>query len=688
MSPRIPPQAPPAFKHTPQSLLEETRAIIEKSRTLEDGLVRDVKLEEATFENVLGIMARDEDEAGLKSRIIGFYQYVSEDKALRDASSQADKELEDFAIESIMREDIFKLVKAVHNSPASKDLDPESARLLDKTYKSHVRSGLELPVEPERARFKEIKKRLSTIAIDFSKHLNEENGGIWFTLDELEGVPEDVVSGLKKGEAGSENEGKIFLTYKYPDLFPTMKYAVSADVRKRVFMGSENKCNENVPLFKEAITLRDEKARMLGFRNHAEFVLEDKMAKTPEKVMAFLNDLREKLTPGGKRERKVLLELKKKEKEERGENFDGKYYLWDHRYYDRLLLEQEYQLDSQKVAEYFPLSSTIDGMLRIFEEIFGLEFVQMTDKKDLEGITWHEDTKLFQVWNDKPEDGFVGYLYLDLHPREGKYSHAANLNIQPGFVKKDGSRHYPVTALVCNFSKPTKDKPSLLKHEEVTTLFHELGHGIHNLVAETKYSRFHGTSVVGDFVEAPSQMLENWCWTPAQITSLSSHYLTSEKMPSSLVDTIIKAKHVNDALFNLRQLHFAIFDMRMHNIPSPGVIETIQPTIEYNRLRTEIAGLDGPEGGTLEYANGQATFGHLMGRYDAGYYGYLWSQVFSMDMFYTAFKRDPMSGAEGRRYRRVVLRRGGSRDEMEVLKEFLGREPNSKAFLEELGIAA
>jgi len=230
-----------------------------------------------------------------------------------------------------MREDIFKLVKAVHDSPASKNLDPESARLLDKTYKEYVRSGLELPTEPERARFKEIKKRLSTIAIDFSRRLTEEKGGIWFTPEELEGVPEDVVSGLKRGEAGSENEGKLFLTYKYTDLFPTLKYAVSAETRKRVFMGNENKCNENAPLFKETITLRDEKARLLGFRNHAQFVLDERMAKTPERVMAFLNDLKEKLTPGGAKEREILVELKKKDLEQREENFDGKYYLWDHR---------------------------------------------------------------------------------------------------------------------------------------------------------------------------------------------------------------------------------------------------------------------------------------------------------------------------------------------------------------------
>ena len=225
---------------------------------------------------------------------------------------------------------MFKLVKAVHNSPAAKDIDPESARFLEKTYNNYIRCGLDLP-GPERARFKEIKKRLSTLEIDFSKRLSEENGGIWFTPEELLGVPADVLSGLKKGEPGTENEGKLFLTYKYPDSIPTSKYAVSAETRKHVFLGQENKCNDNSPLFREAILLRDEKARLLGFKNHAAFILDVKMAKTPEKVMEFLNDLRERLSPGGEAERKVLMELKQKEMEERGEIFDGKFYLWDYR---------------------------------------------------------------------------------------------------------------------------------------------------------------------------------------------------------------------------------------------------------------------------------------------------------------------------------------------------------------------
>jgi metallopeptidase MepB len=252
---------------------------------------------------------------------------------------------------------------------------------------------------------------------------------------------------------------------------------------------------------------------------------------------------------------------------------------------------------------------------------------------------------LFSVWDDEGEgSGFVGYLYLDLHPRPGKYGHAANFNLQPGFIQEDGKRRYPATALVCNFSKPTAKKPSLLKHDEVVTLFHELGHGIHDLVSRTTYSRFHGTNTVRDFVEAPSQMLENWCWTPSQLKALSKHYSylkpeykstyeeesgskerASETIPDDLIDSIIKTKHVNDALFNLRQLHFGTFDMAVHEPKSHKDIEEMPISELYNKLRKEISKIDGPEmlGAKWDWGHGQATFGHLIGGYDAGYYGYL-----------------------------------------------------------------
>ncbi|GAM37137.1 Prd1 homolog [Talaromyces pinophilus] len=709
-----PPQAPPTFVATPTSIIEDTKRLIARSRKAQDDVANGVKPEDATFANALLPLAHDENAMTLEAHIIGFYQAVSTDQKLRDASSEAEKLLDDFGIETAMREDLFKLVDAALKK--NEELDPESRRLLEKEHKDYIRNGLGLPAGPKRDRFKEIKKRLSQLSIEFQKTLNEENGGIWFTPAELDGVPEDVLSGLEKGKG--ENEGKLRLTFKYPDLFPTLKYAKNAETRKRVSIGNENKCNSNVPLFKEAMVLRDEAARLLGYPNHAAFRIEDKMAKTPQTVDTFLGDLRSRLTAGGLKEIEKLKELKKADVESRGEKFDGHYFLWDHRFYDRLMLEKEYQLDHQKIAEFFPLQTTIRGMLEIFEGLFGLVFVEVKgeDRASIspsgkgDDIVWHEDVQLFSVWDDEAQgSGFVGYLYLDLHPREGKYGHAANFNLQPGFIDSNGNKRYPATALVCNFSKPTEKKPSLLKHDEVVTLFHELGHGIHDLVAKTIYSRFHGTNTVRDFVEAPSQMLENWCWTPSQLKTLSRHYSTlsedyrkawsessatpdtpaPERIPDDVIESLIRTKHVNDALFNLRQLHFGIFDMTMHEPASHEAIESLNPTVTYNTLRKEISQIEGPEalGQGDEWGNGQATFGHLMGGYDAGYYGYLSSQVYSTDMFYTIFKKDPMDPEQGRRYRRMVLEKGGSQDEMKSLTEFLGREPKTEAFYKDLGLS-
>lgn len=732
---RTPPQAPPTFTATPDSLIKDTERLIAKSRKVQDDVVQNGTLGSATFKSVLLPMAEDENEMALESHILGFYQSVSTDKELRDASTKADVLFDDFGIESAMREDVFQLVDATLKS--NEKLDGESRRLLEKEHKGYVNYGLSIPAGAKRDRFKEIKKEISKLGIDFNKRLNEENGGVWFEPKELEGVQSDLIEGFKKGEG--ENAGKVQVTFKYPDLFPVLKYAKNASVRQKLFIANENKCNENIESFQKVLLLRDEAARLLGYPNHATLRIEDKMAKTPKTVDDFLGDLQSKLAEGGKAELDKLKELKKSDLKNRGEEKadDGNYYLWDHRFYDRLMLENDFQLDQEKIAEYFPLTSTIRGMLEIFEKLFGLEFVEITgnerDKLATSGkgsdIVWHEDVQVFSVWDDEGEgSGFVGYLYLDLHPRDGKYGHAANFNLQPGFIDKQGKRRYPATALVCNFSKPSAKKPSLLKHDEVVTLFHELGHGIHDLVSRTTFSRFHGTNTVGDFVEAPSQMLENWCWTPSQLKSLSKHwsyasqeykaaYLESskastqpeEKIPDDLIHSIISTKHVNDALFNLRQLHFGEFDMRVHEPASHADLEKLDVSETFNKMRAEISGLDGPEklGEGYGWGHGQATFGHLIGGYDAGmqcsesgrfskitannrigYYGYLSSQVYSMDMFYSVFEKDPMNPTEGRRYRHTVLEKGGSQDEMTTLEQFLGRKPNSKAFYKELGIPA
>lgn len=638
---RKPPQAPPSFTATPDSVVSDTKKLLADSKKITDDIVAQIAQKDAAFSNVLLPMAHDENQQTLSAHILGFYQSVSTDQTLRDASTEAEKLMDDFSIEAAMREDVFKLVDAALKR--GEKLDPESQRLLEKEHKGYVRNGLNIPAGPQRDRFKEIKKRLSQLGIAFSKNLNEENGGLWFTAEELNGVPDDVISLLKKdGE-------KYWLTFKYPDLFPALKYAKNSETRKKIFIANENKSNQNVPLFREAILLRDEAARLLGYPNHAAFRIEDKMAKTPQTVDDFLGDLRGRLSQGGLDEIATLKQLKKADLESRGEKFDGNYYLWDHRFYDRVMEEKDYQLDQQLIAEYFPLQTSITGMLEIFETIFGLQFVEIVgeDRDSISpsgkggDIVWHEEVQVFSVWDDESEgSGFIGYLYLDLFPRNGKYGHAANFNLQPGFIQENGTRRYPATALVCNFSKPTAKKPSLLKHDEVTTLFHELGHGIHDLVSRTTYSRFHGTNTVRDFVEAPSQMLENWCWTPSQLKSLSRHYSTlspeyaeawrgqagaetakpEEHIPDDLIQKLIKTKNLNGALFNLRQLHFGIFDMTIHEPKDHASLEALNITETYNGLRKDISKIDGPEalGEGNGWGNGQATFGHLMGGYDAG----------------------------------------------------------------------
>ncbi|EFY98196.1 peptidase M3 family protein [Metarhizium robertsii] len=693
-----PPQAPPLFTGTTESVVADINKNNELTKSILDKVVADVKPENAIFDSVLEPGLVNENELGRSYRVAQFYQYVSASKELREASTKAQEISDEFNIELKMREDIFKLVDAAFETRDSQKLDGESLHLLQKERQKYIRNGLLLPAGPQRDRFKEIQKRLSLLCLQSQKNLNDEMGGVWFTPEQLEGVPSDDIdiSGLEKGTG--ENEGKVKVTFKYNHFFPMSKYAIHEDTRRTYVIAESNKVNNNVPLFREIIALRDEAARMLGFPDHASLVISEKMAKTSGRVMEFLGDLRERLAPGGVKEADRLLQYKKEDCEARGAPFDGNLYMWDIPFYSRIMKEKEYSVDEAEISQYFPVDSTYQGMIKIFEQIFGFVFVELSkeDRARLsptgkaEDMTWHEDVIVYSVWDDEAAgSGFCGYLYLDLHPRDNKYGHNANFNIEPGYLNKDGTRNYPATALVCNFSKPSATKPGLLKHHEVVTLFHELGHGIHDLAARTKYSYFHGTSVAGDFVEAPSQMLENWCWTPSVLKFLSRRWDTNEKIPDDMIEKLVKTKHFNSATSNLTQLLYGLFDMTVHTPKSHEEAKNMPIARVWNEFRRDITGIKGPEaqGQGLEWGNRFATIGHYTGGYDAGYYGYLYSQVFSLDMFHSFFKKDPMDGKEGRRYRKLVLGRGGSQEELQTLKDFLGREPNTEAFYQELGLA-
>jgi Zn-dependent oligopeptidase len=320
-------------------------------------------------------------------------------------------------------------------------------------------------------------------------------------------------------------------------------------------------------------------------------------------------------------------------------------------------------------------------MLKIYEEILDLKFALVKDAP-----TWHPDVILYEV-TDGSSGELMGHIYMDLFPRDGKYTHAACFELQPGYLldRETGARQYPATAMVANFSKPTQTKPSLLKHNEVVKLFHELGHAMHNICSLANYARFHGTNVELDFAEAPSQMLENWCWDAQTLKRLSGHYLCpEEKLTNEQIAQLVRTRNVNVGLFNLGQAFLGVFDMALHSIQKP-LSETFDgETVERlcSRLRGEIVLI--PPQQNISYSS---SFAHIMKSYDAGYYGYLWSRVFSADMFHSRFEKEGLQDARvGLDYRHKILKPGGSRDGMESLIDFLGRKPNSEAFFKSLGL--
>ncbi|KAG8962498.1 hypothetical protein FRC03_004183 [Tulasnella sp. 419] len=669
-----PPQPPLPWKHTPGQIHEIIDKAIDDSRKFQDRIAATPE-DKANFETVFKALSEADSTIDIVAEPLSFYQNVSPDKELRDASNDAEKKLRDFGIESSMRIDLFQAIKraAANIEKSGVKLNDEEKRLVEKMLLDGKRAGLDLP-EDKREELKTLKKELSQTSLEFSKNFNEEKGTVSFTKEELTGVPEDVVSGYTKTEGQDGKPDTYAVTFKTPDIFPLFKYASNPNTRRAAHEAYESRLAINVPLLEKALDIRRKCATLLGYETWADYVEEDKMIKTGKAVNDFLDDLEKKLHPVGEKDRETLLALKKDEYSEKGLDFDNTFYMWDYRYYDRLYLEKAMSLDDAKIKEYFPVDVVVPTILKIYQDLLSVNFAEVKNPD-----VWHPDVQLFEVWEKdaKDESGFLGYCYLDLFPRESKYSHAAVWPIHSGFTKPDGGRHYPVTAMVANLAKPTPGKPATMRHDDVVTFFHEMGHVFHGLLSRTEFSRFHGTSVARDFVEAPSQMLENWCWEPTVLKTMSSHYETKEPLSDELIDKLIKSRYVNAGLFFLRQLFFGKFDMKVHTDPGNEKLDLSKLWCD---MREKVSLVS--SGGKI--TPGPGTFAHITGGYDAGYYGYMYSLVFAADMYKTVFSKDPLSPDAGRKYRESILRPGGSRDESVSLKEFLGREPDSQAFLDQL----
>ena len=614
--------------------------------------------EERTFENTIMGYERAFDNYGNALGMSGFLSYVSTDKQFRDAANDLQMQISQYMVDVATRRDVYKAIREYTDT--NPRLDPVQAKLVKEMLIGFKNSGMDLN-DADLEKFKALNKEKAEYLIKFDKNIQEYKDPLAVTQEQLRGLGEDYIKKLSKTD-----DGKYLVTLDYPDYVPFMQNADDEQARKELeFKFNRRGGQENVELLEKTLTLRREIARLLGYKNHAELRLEDRMAKNPKTVMAFLKDLQKKLKPLGKKEDKEMIAYKNSKT---GKN-SRTLYSWESGYWSNKFRKENLELDSEKIKEYFPSQVVIDGMLDLFGGVFGITF------EPVDIPVWHPDVKAFKI-KDKASGELVAYFYMDLYPREGKYKHAACFGLVEGEEKQDGTYQIPFVAIVANLNKPSGDTPSLLKHSEVETLFHEFGHVLHNALTKAKYSAFSGTSVSWDFVEAPSQMLERWAWDPQVLKKISKHYKTGEALPDDLIKRMIAAKNFGAGGMYLRQDFFAQYDMSLHTADT-----TPDTTKLYFELTKKIRGLPLTKG-TIP----QASFGHIMGGYDAGYYGYLWSEVIAED-FFGEFKKNGIFNPEtGLKFRREILEKGGTLDEEKMVENFLGRPADNKPFLKSIGL--
>lgn len=604
------------------------------------------------FEEVLGLTLE-------RITPLVFMKYVSTDKEQRDVCDEVEKQAQKFKNELWGRKDLFEVI--VQLEPLLDSLDTEDKTLLEKTLDEFRHRGASLD-ENRRMEFLEIANNISVLESDFNRVLNEITTTVPFTEEELEGVPPSIYEDIKK------IEGIYNLPLDYPISVPVIYYAKNPESRKRMQLAVYSKGGkENSERLQDALSLRERQAKLVGHSTFAEYEIKRKMAKTPQRVIDFMNDLKTKLTPLSEKEFEVLKELKSKELDIPIEAVVLE--SWDLFYYHEMLMREKYAVDQNEVKKYFPIDLVIEGALNVYQTVLNYEF-----REEKNPDIWHEDVREFHVF-DKATGNMMGVFYLDLYPREGKFKHYAVFPILERRVI-DGVTYLPITSQVSNFQKPTKSQPSLLTHDNVITYFHEFGHLMHVISNNTRYSRFGLDGVLPDFIEVPSKMFENWAWEEEVLSNLSGHFEDKKKkLPNEMLKSMIDAKLLNIGTFQLRQVFYSLIDMLFH---TEGAEDT---TSEWRRLFKEITRIEIPEGTFPD-----AGFGHIMGSYAAGYYSYTWSQVYAEDLF-TKFKKSGfMDEKTGLAYRTKVLAPGGSKDPDEMVREFLGRDSNNEAFLKSLGI--
>ena len=582
---------------------------------------------------------------------------VYPDAGISAEGSACEEKVGHFSVEVHTRKDIYEIIKKF---PPSGEVE---RRLYDETVKGFELNGLNLP-DDKLAQVRALKQKLSVLEVKFGTNLNLDKSTIAFTKEELDGAPADFLNRLEKAA-----DGKFIVTMKYPDLEAVMLNAKSGETRKRMRFAFNNRGvpEENTRLLEEAVLLRQQIANISGYASWVDYRTAMRMAKNAANVKAFISNLKPAIIRKAKSDLSALLEFKRTI-----EPGATSVEWWDVAYLENQMKKTKYALDEDKVREYFPLDSVMAGLFSLFSTVFGIVFEKVENAK-----VWHKDVLLYSV-ADKQSGDVLGYIYFDMFPREGKYGHEA-MNPTISGRQVNGKYNKPVAVVMANKNPASNGKPSLLAHGEVEGMFHEFGHALHSTLTRVPYASLSGSNVAWDFVETPSQTLERWPWNPQVIDMLSGHYADrSQKMPAKMRDTLIALRDMNQGYSYASLLGRAEFDVKMHEAVGP-----VDSTALSDAVMQEYTGM-GPQEGT----HFPATFGHLMGGYDSGYYCYAWSRVYAIDCFSQFEKEGLFNPATGGRYRKWILEKGDLQDGDKLLEGFLGRPANTDAFYTTLGMAS
>lgn len=649
------PKTPDEIKFFKQRCIEDLDKHIEKILAIADN--------KRNFENTAIALDKIYYYYQPVSSTLQAIENLSPDEQMRNTAHNEFLALSDYYVDKISTNlEIYRAFKAyVDGNAKIETLNEQQRYFLDEKMKEFKKDGLDLPIELlEQSR--KLNKEIAEIALNFERNIAESKCEVLLDENELLGVPQKFLTSLKKN-----NENKYIVGCDYPTYFAVMEDCIVETTRKKMYSAFFNRAYpENIDLLNELINKRDELSKLVGYQDYNHYALDDLMSKNPETVYKFLNDLIDKAII---KIQKELESLKSDLPESVKLTSNGKINPWDWKYLKTYYKRKYLNLDEDKIAEYFPMDHTIAQLLNIYEQFFNIKFLEVQHT-----AFWHEHVRLVEAY-DKDTSELLGYILLDLFPRDNKFSHAAHMTLISA-VNQNGKKYPSVGVVMANFPKPTSKIPSLLKFKDVETFFHEFGHAIHALFGSTNLYSFSGTCVKRDFVEMPSQMLEDWLSDREMLKLVSKNYKTGESLPDDLIDQIIHIEKFDSGDFIMHQSYYSLLSLDYFGPGKNKDTQEISKSL-YNKILNYLQWSDDN--------HFQTSFGHLVD-YGPSYYGYLWSKVFAKDLFYEIKKHGLLNSEIGKRYINQVIGLGGSKDPNQLLKDFLKRNVDHDSFFKDLGL--